>query len=127
MILNSVVIFAKDIQRTSAFYQSVLAMSVVEKASSHEVITNDSLELVIHGIPKKIANDIVIEDPPILRSATAMKPAFVVDSLNRVKQASKDNGGGVNPDSKIWNIRGARVLDGWDPEGNVIQFKEFKQ
>ena len=68
----------------------------------------------------------VIEEPPIMRGAAAIKPAFVVDSLERVKQACKDNGGGVNSDSKIWDIRGMRVLDGWDPEGNVIQFKELK-
>jgi hypothetical protein len=32
---------------------------------------------------------------------------------------------GVYPNSICtWRIRGFIVLDGWDPEGNVIQFKQ---
>ena len=125
MALHGCVIFAKDVDAMSAFYQSVLSMELTEAAKSHHVLSNNSIELVIHAIPKKIAASITIDTPPELRAASAVKPAFVVASLDAVREAMAKTNGGLKPTSAIWDIRGAKVLDGWDPEGNVIQFKQF--
>jgi len=125
MAENGCVIFAKDIQSMSRFYQATLKMDVSVAEKSHQVLSNGSIELVIHGIPKKIADSIEIQKPPELRENTAIKPAFVVASLDEVRLACNDTGGGLKPVTSIWVIRGAKVLDGWDPEGNIIQFKQF--
>lgn len=124
MSQNGCVVFAKNVRPMSDFYQAVLSMTVSEAAESHEVLNNDALELVIHAIPKKIADSIVIEDPPLLRANVAMKPAYLVGSLDAVRRACEGTGGGLNPTNTLWTIRGLQVLDGWDPEGNVIQFKQ---
>jgi hypothetical protein len=41
-----------------------------------------------------------------------------------VRAAAKVNGGYLKPIKQAWRIRGYIVLDGTDPEGNVIQFKQ---
>jgi len=124
MTENGCVIFAKDVNTMAVFYQSVLNMKQLETSDSHRVLSNGSVELVIHAMPKNIADSISISTPPELRVAIAMKPAFVVESLEKVRVACEKTNGGLKPASDIWDIRGTEVLDGWDPEGNIIQFKQ---
>jgi len=125
MAVNGCVIFAKDVEAMSAFYQSVLNMTALETSDSHRVLSNGSIELVVHGMPKNIADSISISSPPELRVAIAMKPAFVVDSLEKVRSVCEETNGGLYPESDTWDIRGTKVIDGWDPEGNIIQFKQI--
>lgn len=136
MAENGCVIFAKNVQSMSTFYQATLDMKVSVAEESYEVLTNGSTELVIHAIPANIADTFTIDSPPRLRQNTAIKPAFVVASLDDVRKACETCGGGLNPDSDKWQYTRAQevssvveqvvvhVLDGWDPEGNVIQFKQ---
>jgi len=124
MAENGCVIFAKDVDAMSAFYRSVLGMTSLETSDSHCVLSNGSIELVVHAMPKAIADTITISTPPELRVAIAMKPAFVVESLEKVRAACEKTNGGLHPESDVWDIRGAKVIDGWDPEGNIIQFKQ---
>ena len=125
MAQNGCVLFAKNVESMTAFYQSVLNMDITEAGKSHTVLSNGSIELVIHGIPAKVAESIVINAPPEQRNNAVFKPAFVVPSLDDVQRTAKAGGGGLKPKSAAWEIRGALVLDGWDPEGNIIQFKQF--
>jgi len=125
MLNNGCIIFAKDVETMSMFYESVLDMKPLESSESHSVLSNGSVELVIHGIPQHIAETISISAPPALRAATPMKPAFVVESLETLRSACEKTKGGLKPAAEVWEIRGAKVLDGWDPEGNIIQFKQI--
>ena len=118
------VIFAKSPSTVSAFYQQTLDLALIEAESSHHLLAGGGLELVIHAIPPAYAAEIEIAQPPQLREDTPIKPAFWVADLAAVRVAAEATGGGLNPDSKTWQIRGAAVLDGWDPEGNVVQFKQ---
>jgi hypothetical protein len=34
------------------------------------------------------------------------------------------NGGRLKPPEAQWRFRGTTVLDGWDPEGNVVQLRQ---
>ena len=54
----------------------------------------------------------------------AIKPTFVVRSLEDVRNAAARTGGYLKPASEVWRFRGCVVLDGWDPEGNQVQFKQ---
>jgi len=121
---QGLVVFAKNIQQVSAFYEGTLRLTKVEEESSHHVLQGRGLELVIHAIPEKIADSIRIDEPPKARSENPLKPTFSVEDLEEVRAAAMKAGGYLKPASAAWKIGGALVLDGWDPEGNIVQFKQ---
>lgn len=127
MIPHGLVIFAKNVERVSAYYQQTLNLSVTETENSHQVLNGPDIELVIHAIPAAQAASITIEQPPVSRGNTAIKPAFRVNDLEAVRAASVATGGTLTPLKEAWNIRGVMFLDGCDPEGNVVQFKQLQE
>ena len=78
----------------------------------------------MHAIPRKIAAGIAIATPPVPRMQAVIKPTFVVRSLDKVRLAAEGNGGFLKPAAGAWHFRGCTVLDGHDPEGNQVQFKQ---
>ena len=119
----TLVLFAKNKKRVSAFYRQTLGLQAAEEQPTHDLLQGPGIELVIHAIPRKYAADIRITRPPAVREDTPFKPAFLVADLDAVRVAAKATGGFLKPAEGAWQIRGATVLDGWDPEGNVVQFK----
>lgn len=122
---QAVVVFAKDKKRVSAFYQRTLALDVHESDASHDLLRGHGCEVVVHAIPPQYAADIAIATPPAPRDDTPIKPTFVVASLADVRRAAESTGGFLKPDAGAWQIRGHTVIDGWDPEGNIVQFKQM--
>ncbi|MBL8308607.1 MAG: hypothetical protein JNM33_18070 [Rubrivivax sp.] len=122
--VHSLVLFAKDKKRLSAFYQQVLGLAVAATDRHHDLLQGRGIELVIHAIPPKYAAEIVIAKPPAPREDTPMKPVFRVRSLATVRRHIEAHGGFLKPAEQAWDIRGHTVLDGWDPEGNVLQFRQ---
>jgi predicted enzyme related to lactoylglutathione lyase len=122
--MHSLVIFSKNKKRVSAFYQRTLGLATAESEPSHDLLTGAGVELVIHAIPRRYAVGITITRPPAVREDTPFKPAFVVADLEAVRAAALATGGKLKPAEAAWSIRGHTVLDGWDPEGNVVQFKQ---
>lgn len=118
------VVFAKSVKKLSAFYVRTLGLEVLESARSHQLLRGNGYEVVVHAIPAKIAREIQIAKPPLLREESAMKPSFVVPDLQAVRLAVEATGGWLKPADAAWTIRGHTVLDGCDPEGNVVQFKQ---
>jgi len=118
------VLFAKNKGRVSAFYQATLALRAVESEASHDLLRGTTYEIVVHAIPRKIAASIEITNPPTARERAAIKPTFVVKSLEKVRDAAEKTGGSLKPASEAWHFRGCSVLDGLDPEGNRVQFKQ---
>ena len=123
----SCVIFAKTVEHLVQFYQPVLGADIVEAAKSHTVLAHATGDLVIHAIPAAVAKKITLADPPEPRSSAAIKPVFTIDSLQRVYSVAQAAGGAMKSLDSAWDIRGFLVVDGWDPEGNVVQFKQRKQ
>jgi catechol 2,3-dioxygenase-like lactoylglutathione lyase family enzyme len=121
---HGLVVFAKNKKRVSAFYRQTLGLSVIEEQPSHDLLQGPGIELVIHAIPRRIAVQITITKPPRVREDTPLKPAFVVKDLEAVRAAAAATGGHLKPLDAAWQIRGHTVLDGHDPEGNVVQFKQ---
>jgi predicted enzyme related to lactoylglutathione lyase len=80
--------------------------------------------VLVHAIPRKYASGIKIARPPLPREDTPFKPTFIVASLEAVRHAAAATGGCLKPADAAWNFRGCTVLDGWDPEGNIIQFRQ---
>jgi predicted enzyme related to lactoylglutathione lyase len=123
-VRQSLVVFAKNKRRVSAFYRATLGLTAQEEAPSHDLLVGPGIEVVIHAIPRRYAAEIRISRPPQVREDTPVKPAFVVPELEAVRVAAGATGGGLKPAEGAWEFRGTRVLDGWDPEGNVVQFKQ---
>ncbi len=121
---QGLVVFAKSKKRVSAFYQQTLGLEIQESESSHDLLRGDGYEIVIHTIPRKHAAEIKISKPAVPREETPFKPTFVVHSLAQVRQAAESTGGYLKPEAGAWHFRGHMVLDGWDPEGNIVQFKQ---
>jgi predicted enzyme related to lactoylglutathione lyase len=121
---QGLVVFAKNKKRVSAFYQQTLSLEVVESDSSHDLLRDKVYEVVVHTTPRKYAAGITIAKPPEPRETTPFKPTFVVNSLAHIRSAAEDTGGHLKPEAGAWHFRGHVVLDGWDPEGNVVQFKQ---
>jgi hypothetical protein len=118
------VLFAKNKKRVSGFYQATLGLRAVECEASHDLLRGTTYEIVVHAIPRKIAAAIQIASPPTARERAAIKPTFVVKSLDEVRDAAEKTGGFLRPASEMWHFRGCSVLDGMDPEGNQVQFKQ---
>lgn len=121
---SGAVLFAKDIHRVATFYQAMLPLAAVVSEQDHIVLESPACQLVIHGIPKHIADTFTIKSPPERREDAAIKLFFLVDSLADARAAAPALGGALNPASAEWEWRGLRICDGHDPEGNVIQFRE---
>jgi len=118
------VIFAKDLARVARFYEGVLGMQRLHAAVGHIVLESPQVQLVIHGIPARIAAGIQINQPPERRSDTAIKLFFPVASLSEARAKAAALGGQLDAADKEWTARGFRACDGHDPEGNVLQLRE---
>jgi hypothetical protein len=126
MSQQGLVVFAKNKKRVSAFYQQTLGLEVLESDSSHDLLRDKDYEVVVHTIARKYAAAITIKKPPEPRDETPFKPTFVVHSLVHVRGAAEATGGYLKPEAGAWHFRGHVVLDGWDPEGNIVQFKQVE-
>jgi hypothetical protein len=80
--------------------------------------------MVVHRIPRDWAAPADVGAPPVRRATAPFKPVFFVPSLVGARVAVEAHGGVMNSPDKEWSFNGARVCDGLDPEGNVIQFRE---
>ena len=120
------VIYALDVPRLARFYESVCGLPVVVAEGDHVVLGAGPVELVIHAIPKRIAQGMKLQDPPEARGDTPIKLVFTVPSLADVRAAAPALGGSLGPAKREWDwpARGFRACDGLDPEGNVVQFRQ---
>lgn len=118
------VIYAKDVQRLAIFYEQVLSLSRAEEGSGFILLASDGLELSVVQIPEAIATSIKITQPLEIREDTPIKLSFRVSDIERVRPTIQRLGGGLKEQEAAWSWRGAKHLDGWDPEGNVIQLQQ---
>jgi predicted enzyme related to lactoylglutathione lyase len=119
---SGVLIYAKDVERLSRFYETVLAMSRKYESSDLVVLNSPDAELVLHGVPPKITASISITTPPARREQSALKPFFAVASIANARTAAAQLGGEVF--DRPMSIRGYIACDACDPEGNLFQVRE---
>ena len=120
----SAVVFAKDVSKLACFYKEVIGLTEAHRDKDHVVLDDQDFQLVIHGIPKKIAAEIQIANPPQIRENTPIKLCLPVMSIEQARQKAAELGGKVGAKTKEWEARGFRACDGYDPEGNVFQVRE---
>ncbi len=122
-VRTGAVIFAKDVAQVATFYRELLSMVATDTEPGLVVLESAEAQLVIHGLPKHIADGFEIAVPPEAREDSSIKLFFPVPSLAASRIAALALGGRLGPPSKEWEARGFRAVDGVDPEGNVVQFR----
>jgi hypothetical protein len=123
-VTSAAVMYAKDLALLSDFYAAVGAMDVIESESGHVVLQAKGFQLVVVAIPPHIAATIQISSPPVAREDSPIKLVFLVGSIEAAAVQVARRGGHMNPAERSWQFRGATVLDGCDPEGNVFQLRQ---
>ncbi|MBL9205010.1 MAG: hypothetical protein JNN01_07985 [Opitutaceae bacterium] len=123
-VFAGAVLYAKDLDRLAAFYEGLLEVRVTDSAPTHRVLESAATRLILHAIPAEFAASIEIATPPALREDATTKLMLQVRSLAATRSSAAALGGGVFSPQREWVYGGFRVCDGFDPEGNVVQFCE---
>lgn len=114
----SAVLFAKDLPKVAAFYSAALGMTVLASDEHHWRLDCNGFELVIHQIPKPVADTVVITDPPQRRWWGAIRLDYPVRSIEDCRAKARSLGGGIDDTPPEWAERNATFFFGYDPEGN---------
>jgi predicted enzyme related to lactoylglutathione lyase len=120
------VLFAKNLALIQAFYQAVLGLDVERAEDDHVVLASPAFQLVVIKIPADVASSIEIESPPRRRTETPIKLVFEVASLSAARAIAPLHGGELFSAQQEWDFQSYRVCDGQDPEGNVVQFRQYQ-
>lgn len=120
-MLKGAVLYAKSLENLAQFYLHIGGQITDERTGEFSVIANGGTELIILQAPSEIASQIVISDPPAIRSATPLKPILETSSIEDVLHELSKFGGRPVPGAEIWKFRQYLVQDIVDPEGNVVQ------
>ena len=122
------VVYVLDLGRAVVFYRATPNWSVLEQESGFATLQSPSVQgatiLTLVQIPDEIAADITIADPPQRRDETPIKLSFAVNDLAEVRALAATVGGVVDSVDMEWTFGTVRVVDGHDPEGNVVQFRQ---
>jgi catechol 2,3-dioxygenase-like lactoylglutathione lyase family enzyme len=117
MDLSSTMIFAKDMQRMTAFYRDGIGLRLLEERSKEGWAELDAgtVVLALHAIPAEIAKEISVTSPPKQRDTTPIKLIFRTADVAQARAHLIEHGA-VMFEPRPWG-----ACDGMDPEGNVFQ------
>jgi predicted enzyme related to lactoylglutathione lyase len=119
------VVYVKDLPGMRYFYETCFGLVVGESESNDFcVLASDDWELSLVSVQAEIAASLVIANPPERRTATPIKLAFDVESIEGLRSIVIATGGQFDPNDGIWEFRGRRHLDCLDPEGNVVELRQ---
>ena len=120
------VLFVKDLGSAAPFYIGALGMMRVSGDEDHVILDCGGFELVLHRIPKQIADTIVITQPPVRRMWAATRLDFPVASVKDSRKLARSLGGDIDDAPPPWADRNADFFFGYDPEGNQFGVSERK-
>lgn len=120
----SAVLFVKDLQRATAFYAGAFNMSCTASDEHHSTLNYRGFNLIVHQIPKHIADEIDIEQPPTRRAESAIRLTFPVQSIEATRRLARALGGDVDEARPPWADTAENVFLGYDPEGNVFKVSQ---
>lgn len=119
MALGRAILFARDMQKMTAFYRDVLELTPLPDEHPSEAwqrFDAGGCELALHAVPAEHAARIEIAEPPEPRAGTPLKLVFTVADVAAARERLRAHGvplldGGGAPER----------ADALDPEGNVFQ------
>jgi predicted enzyme related to lactoylglutathione lyase len=120
----SAVLFAKDLRRVADFYVGALDMVCGASDEHHSVLRCCGFELMVHQIPKHIADVIDLQQPPQRRSDAAIRLNFPVHDVETARRLAKTFGGQIDDVPPQWADPKALMFLGFDPEGNVFKVSQ---
>ncbi|KRA16377.1 VOC family protein [Lysobacter sp. Root604] len=115
------VMFVDNVDRISAFYRGVAAMTVVHADDEHVVLEAAGFQLIVHAIRYSDAGETTTYP---LREDGCIKLCLPVSDIDTARSVAVGLGGELWPPEREWQARGVRVCDGRDPEGNVFQLRQ---
>lgn len=114
----SAVLFVKDLAKVTRFYVNALQLTSVFADEYHSRLKCRDFELIVHQIPKHIADQIAIETPPTRRVWGAIRLDYPVQNLDESRRIAKSLGGGIDDAPPEWADRDTNFFLAYDPEGN---------
>jgi predicted enzyme related to lactoylglutathione lyase len=117
-------VYALDLERMTRFYEAMFGMQRLHDDAEHVVLQSADLQLVVHAIPARYAAQITLSQPPEPREDQALKLFFSVSSLAQARSVAAAHGGSV--DARIWQGPGFDAANAIDPEGNILQVREWR-
>ena len=121
----SAVLFVKDLRGVATFYSTALGMQVVTSDDHHWLLSCAGFELVVHQIPKHIADTIVLERPPTPRVWAATRLDYPIRDIAESRRAARALGGKIEDKPPEWAEANAQFFFGYDPEGNQFGVREL--
>lgn len=117
------ILYAKNLQRLSDFYQDLLDAQLLYIDAIHAVLQAIDVQLVIHAIPEAIAASIELQQPAVARTETAIKLFVSVPSLQQAAELAHRHQARLQ--TERWQGPGFVAANLIDPEGNVLQLRQF--
>lgn len=119
-----VAIYVKDLSKLTEFYADVLELDVRQVEVGFAVLGRGPVEMVLVEMAPEWAQAIVITSPPEVREETPIKPLFPVKDITQARARAAGLGGRLKGSEAEWTFHTYRVVDGYDPEGNVFQVRQ---
>jgi predicted enzyme related to lactoylglutathione lyase len=116
----SAVLFVKDLRKVSAFYSGALELTPTFSDEHHTRLSCRGFDLIVHQIPRHIADEVSIQQPPERRVWGALRLNFEVQNIEDSRKAARALGGEVDETPPEWAESNANFFLGYDPEGNVF-------
>jgi predicted enzyme related to lactoylglutathione lyase len=126
LLQTGAVIFVRDLRKVVDFYAEVIGLRRARDADDYALLERGSYQLVVHKFPDHVAGAAFASSELIVREDCALKLVFFVDSLAEAREAAIRLGGLLQGSERVWAFDGTLVCDGCDPEGNVIQLRQYQ-
>jgi len=123
IVQTIIALYASDMSKLANFYKEAIGLKIKERGDDFICLGRDEIEINIIKMNGKLGSPIYINDSFSIREETPIKCSFLINSFDQVQKAIKAFGGGLKDNNEAWEWRGVRHLDGFDPEGNVVQFR----
>ena len=119
--MADLVLFVNDVTLISTFYSKLLGCAAKTESEVFIHIRNETCDILVHQIPSEYLEP--LQTPTQVRDDCAWKPIFDVPSISDARELAKQLGGNIQSAAAEWTMGTFTYCDGYDPEGNVIQFR----
>jgi len=123
-ILQTIIaMYSYNVKTLGDFYKEALNLIEIESGDDYVCLGKSGIEINILRMNSKEGNKIAPEITLHIREETPIKCSFLIASFEQARKANTKFGGMLQDEKDAWEWRGAKHLDGYDPEGNVLQYR----